>query len=531
MRRPIVICVLLLGWLAVPAGAALQTGAASRGGQFEDPTFRTGAGSGSAADTLHLADLEERAVERDPGQRRLELQETLARVQDRSVEAGWYPSLDLRGEATYQTEVPEVGSLGPRSSTAVPSPPKDQYQIAAEVTQLLWDGGRSERRKTLNRRRLAEEQAAVESSLYALRAAVDRAFFGALIAQERAAQLEVLARDLEARKALVASRARAGAALAADTVALEAERMDVGQRIAEAESARRAAIAVLEDLTGRTIEAGAHLAAPDLASASGALARLIQARAGSPPREPEADQPERRPAKGATGADRAADRVDGAAVEELVVRPEVRRLRRTEHRLEAEARLAETADRPTVQTFVRGAFARPGLNFFDEGFGPFAVGGIRLNWSAWDWGRSDREARSLRIQSQVASSRRASIVEGIERETFEVLHEIDRLEAALKEDTRIVELRASVEETARHRLDRGVILPTQYVDRRTELFRARLNRRRHEVELTRNRVRLLRILGHSLDGARDPGLVRPLEAPGSAEESSSVPDQDDPTNR
>jgi outer membrane protein TolC len=194
----------------------------------------------------------------------------------------------------------------------------------------------------------------------------------------------------------------------------------------------------------------------------------------------------------------------------------------------AEARLAETADRATVQTVGRGAFARPGLNLFDEGFGPFAVAGVRLNWSAWDWGQSDREARSLRIQSQVASSRRASIVEGIERETFDVLHEIDRLEAALEEDARIVELRASVEETARRRLDRGVILPTQYVDRRTELFQARLNRRRHEVELAQHRIRLLRILGHSLEGAQDPGLVRSLDA---TARSTSESERDDPTDR
>jgi outer membrane protein TolC len=35
---------------------------------------------------------------------------------------------------------------------------------------------------------------------------------------------------------------------------------------------------------------------------------------------------------------------------------------------------------PKLGLFVQGGFARPGLNMFDTGFKPYAIGGVQLNW-------------------------------------------------------------------------------------------------------------------------------------------------------
>lgn len=447
-------------------------------------------------DTMSLGVLHDTAQRLDPQARQRALHDRVATLRLQTLDAEWYPDLTLSAQATYQSEVTEIGAGGTGGAPgfSVPDPAHDQYEAAAEVSQMIYDGGRIGRQRRVERARLQEEQAGVETSLFALRESVSRVFFAALLAQERQAQLGVLERDLRSRLRLVQSRSREGAALASEAAAIEAEIIRVRQDLAEAEAARRTSLAVLEALVRRPIAPGTVFSVPRLD------ARVRTARSQLVPTGALAFEETLPPDVSASGR-----------LASLLERPEIERFRHTEERLDAQARLEQTATRPRVSAFVRGVYGKPGLNLFDDSFGPHSVAGIRVSWSAFDRGQSRRAADVRRLQAEIVASTRDAFVDRVRRETFDALYTIDRLHDALDSDAEIVALRESVERTARKQLDEGVLLASEYVDRRTDVFDARVRRSTHRIELAEAQARLLRTLGLPL--GRGPGLDRAVDPP------------------
>jgi len=415
------------------------------------------------------------------------------------VRSDWTPGLRLTAEGTYQTETPTALSAdetaGLPAGITVPEPPRDRYEIALEVEQLLWDGDRVARGERAARAAGAEGAAETRSALYGLREELDRAFFSVLRHRERAEQLRLLLEDLEARRRTLAARVRSGALVPAELAAVDAELVRARQELDAAEAARRTGRERLSRLLAADVEPGAVLSVSDLRagvdSVVGALAR------SAPVRTPQRDS--------------VASEGDPITERPWAHRPEWRRLVRTGSRLRAEAALAEAETRPRVSAFVRGALGRPGLDFFDDAFSPYALIGVRVSWSLFDGGGSDARSRALRLEAATVDAERAALGDLLRRRASAVLPEIRRLARALASDDRLVELQERRLRTARRRLEEGVLLPSEYVERRTDVFEARLRRRTHRVRLAEERARLLRILGRPLPGAEGrPGLVIPL---------------------
>jgi outer membrane protein TolC len=72
---------------------------------------------------------------------------------------------------------------------------------------------------------------------------------------------------------------------------------------------------------------------------------------------------------------------------------------------------------------------------------------------------------------------------------------MDRLEATLATDDRIIALREQVERETRARLQEGVVTAAEYVTRNSELLQARLARATHRVALVQARAHFLATLG------------------------------------
>jgi outer membrane protein TolC len=414
-------------------------------------------------DTLDLATLRAAAEAQDPRAVQPELYVRAAALRIEAIGAEALPQLALTGQATAQSDVPSI-PLGLPDGSA-PAPPLEQARVQVEADWPVYDGGRRARRADLERARLAEQTAGVAVSLYPLREATTEAFFGALLAQTQARTLALAEDDLEARLALLRTQAVEGAALDADVDAVEAERLRVRQRVAEAEARRRAALDVLSGLTGLALGPDATLALPDLAADAG---------------------------------------LDLAAALAAGSRPEFARFAATADRAEAEARLAASAPRPTVSVFGQAGVGRPSpLEFLSDDLAEYALVGVRVRWAPVDWGRSRREAAAARIQADAARAEAEALARQLARDVADDRAEIDRLRAALALDDEIVALRENALHVAARQLDEGVLLPDVYTDRLTDLAEARLARDRHRVELARAQARLLSALGLFPDAPLD----------------------------
>lgn len=450
------------------------------------PAQAADAGSG---DTLRLETLHETAWRLDPRARQIDLHGRAARARLQRIGSRRLPQLELQGRATYQTQVPTAPSTeavgGLPTDVATPEPPRDRYDLALELEQLLYDGGGVSGRESVERARLAERRSETRSSLYGLREELDRAYFTALLQQERAEQLRLLREDLDARRRLVAARVREGSLVPAQLAAVDAERVRVEQDLDEAETGRRAALGRLSRLLDRRIGTGDVLSLPDLSAATDAVLKRLDAHAAGPSG-----------AERARPTGRAEDPPEGgAATAPWSGRPEWTHFERVGERLAAEAALARAENRPRVSAFARGAVGRPGLDFLDDAFGPYASVGVRMRWSFFDGGGSDAADRALRFESRIVEAEQAALGEALRRRADAVVSEIDRIRRALASDDRLVELREQQLRTAERRLEEGVTLPDAFVERRTDAFEARVRRRAHRVQLAEARARLLRTLG------------------------------------
>ena len=336
--------------------------------------------------------------------------------------------------------------------------PKFTYDVSVRVDQRLYDAALQPRRD-LARADLAESQAAVQTKLFTLRQEVNEAFFAAALLQEQIAALDATLKDLEARLEEATARVREGAALAADAAALEAALLQQRQQANAMGANRRAALARLAILTGRTIDADAPMKLPDTAqSVDGVRDALLRERA----------------------------------------RPEYQQFDRARDRAARQQAVAGAADRPQLSAFGRGGFGRPGLDFVSDRPEAYALAGLQLQWKAWTWGTSDRERGVLALQQTIVSAEEAAFTSALGRAIQTDLATIEQLEASLPIDDRILSLREQVERTARVRLGEGAITASEYLDRHTEWLAAQFDRARHRVELAQARVNVQTKLGREV---------------------------------
>ena len=424
----------LLGMAAAPARA-------------QSPRPATGA-------PLQLSTLQREARDADPRVRELDLLSQQTDLRIRNIDVERLPWLGVNGQSQYASDAATAPFNTPSGDPAFAAP-RFTYDASLRVDQRLYDAGIGPRRD-LARADLAESQARVRTSLFALRQEVNDAFFAAALLQEQFGALDATLDDLEMRLRETTTRVREGAALPVEADAIEAALLQQRQQAGALRSSRRAALARLAILTGRAIEPDAMTQLPDTpANVERARDALIRERA----------------------------------------RPEYAQFDRARDKTALQQSVAQAADRPQVSAFGRGGFGRPGLNFVNDHAEAYALAGVQLQWKAWTWGTSDREREVLALQQTIVSAEEAAFTSGLRRAVEADLAAIDHLEAALPIDDRIVSLRESIDRTARVRLGEGAVTASEYLDRRTEWLAAQFDRARHRGELAQARVRVLTTLG------------------------------------
>jgi outer membrane protein TolC len=407
-----------------------------------------------SGEPLQLATLQREARDADARAREIDLLARQSELRVRNIEADRLPAVGALGQSQYQSDVPTAPFLLPNGQPAF-APPKFTYDASLRVDQRLFDPSLTPRVDEAHAE-LAESQARVRTSLFALRAEVNEAFFTAALMQEQIGAVSATIDSLEGRLREMNVRVQQGTALGGESAAIEATVIQNRQRVDELNASRTAALARLALLTRRSIDPDARLVLPQLETAAAA----------------------------------ARDTLD-----RLRARPEYEQFDRTRDRVARQQQLAAAADRPQLSAFGRVGYGRPGLDFINDRAETYGLAGVQLQWKAWTWGASDRERDALALQQSIVNAEEQAFASGVRRATETDLAAIDRLERALAADDRIVALREGIERAAKLRLQEGVTTAADYLDRNAEMLGAQFDRARHRVELAHARARLLTTLG------------------------------------
>lgn len=406
------------------------------------------------AQPIELGALQDAARSTDPRLQQLQLEAEQLELRLANIVAERRPSIAVEGQAQYQSDVIQIPLRSPDGSP-VPSPPKDTWDASVRLEQMILDPS-VRARVAAERARLAEQNARVETALYAIRQEVNEAFFAAASLQEREAQVETAITDLEARLEDTRIRVAEGVALPGDAATIEAALLARRQDKLQLHAQRNGALGRLAELTGQTITPSSELTLPDHSAAVGrATADIAQLRA----------------------------------------RPEYEQFARTKDRLAAQMDVVETRGEPRVSAYGRAGYGKPGLNPLSTGFDTYLLAGVRLQWKPWDWGVAAREKKQLELQQQTVESEEDAFARNLRKSIQNDVAAISQLTEVLALDARIVELRELIERETRARYQERAVTAAEMVDKTTDVLEARLLRAVHQVELAQARARMLTVLG------------------------------------
>lgn len=408
----------------------------------------------AAQDSLHLGALHRAATDADPRLRQLELQQSQSELRLRNLAAERLPAFLLEGVAQYQSDIVTVPLRSP-SGQPLLEPEHEIFDARLNVQQSIFDPSLAPRR-AMEHAQLAEAQARVRTSLFALRQEVNDAFFAAALLQERAAAIASTITDLERRLGEAAIRVREGAALPSDTAALRAALLQRRQESLEIRANRGAALARLAVLRGTPIADNAPLVLPVLADAVVLIRDSLAA---------------------------------------LRTRPEYEQFARSRDRLTRQESVVTASTQPRLSAFGRAGYGRPGLNMLGNEFDTYWLAGVQVQWAPWTWGRTRREREALAVQRRLVATEEAAFGEALRRGIQVDLAAIDRFDSTLAIDREIVALREQIERETQVRFGEGVVTAAEYVDRSTDVLDARVAYAVHRVEQAQARARLLTTLG------------------------------------
>lgn len=363
----------------------------------------------------------------------------------------WIPQVQLSGQATYQSATPSYpdafSAMMQANGIEMSGISKDQYKIAIDVSQQIWDGGKSKAERSIAEAEAEEQRRKVDISLYELQSRIDNIYFGILLLDERRTQSKALIEMLESNLNRMRSYYKNGMAMQSDVDIIEAELLTARQVLGQIESSRANYRRMLELFIGQPLTAD----------------RL------------------ERPAE-ANVASRAS------------ARPELTLFNAQENRLEAQRKAINSSVMPRFSAFAQGYYGYPGLNMFKSmtstEWSLNAIVGVRMSWNIGALYTRKNNLEKINIaQRQIATGREIFLFNTALQMTQDD-GEIERLRKAVEDDGRIVELRQRVRKAAESQLENGVIDATDLLRKITEETTAIQSRSTHEIELLQAIYRL-----------------------------------------
>ncbi|MEJ2540661.1 MAG: TolC family protein [Gemmatimonadota bacterium] len=368
----------------------------------------------------------------------------------------------LGADAGYQSEVVEI----PVPGAGIDPPPNERYEARLRADWALWDGGATGARQESVIAEAGSDQASLRAELEELRSRVSDAFFSAVLLGEQLSETRLLLEDLDARLGEARARVEEGAALPGDTAALRAELLGARLSRDRLVSERELALGLLARLTHRPLSPSTVLVLPRVEPA---VHRTLSRLEDLPPGASLPDSLRSHPRFATFEAARAVQ--------------------------EARLALSDARRSPRIGAFGQLAWGNPGDRQFSENPHEYWRAGLQVEWRPWDWGRPDGEAREVRLRQRIIDTREAAFADALLRAVEAPVRRMAFLRRALDIDAEIIALREQVERQARAQWDERALPAWAYTDARTDVLEARLALRRHRVELVREQVRTLTILG------------------------------------
>ncbi len=404
-----------------------------------------------AGDTLSLARCWELGQAAFPLTGNKALLDESLQLKLKSLTTNYYPQLSVIAQASYQSEVTSIDLSNIPFPIDIATPAKDQYKLALDVQQTIYDAGGTKHSKAVERLGNKEAQYSNQADWHSMKQQIQQIYFAGLLYQSQKKVINLLLETLKENIAVAESAVRNGFLAQRDLNLLKVEQLNAEQQQTEAQHNVEACLKMLEQLTQSTFATTTTLEMPAAAN-------------------PESDV------------------LNNQRAELFALDARRERLLATKELLNAEIT-------PRIGLFGQAGYGRPGLNMLSTDFDPYYIVGVRLSWTPWNWGSTQKNKKIQDTQAKIVANQQAAFDERVRTQAWSARYEIYKQEKLVTQDLEIVALREKITRESASQLRNGAITTSDYIKDLNAEMTARINAEIHTIRFVKSQLEYRLTLG------------------------------------
>lgn len=344
---------------------------------------------------------------------------------------GYVPKIIFSGRASYQSDVTKI----PFDFPGIPTLSNDQYRIAVDVVQPLWDGGKISAEKSRIESEKKVEQDSLNVQLYSLKSRINQLFFGILLIDEQIKQNDIYIQDILRTYKTVENSIKNGVAKRSDLDRVKLEQIKAEQRKQQLLSAKKSYVILLEAITGRKID--------------------------GPLKRPEVYEP----------------------VDYTIYRPELKLFSSQSEMLESQKKMVKSSYMPVFDVFFTAGYGRPGFDMLQDTFQTYYIAGVQFQWPLMGFYTADKTNKLIDLNKMKINVDKETFLFNVNQDIAKQKNEIERIKKLIVYDNEIIELRRNIRKSSINAVKGGTMSVNDYMEEVSAEHVAVQTKILHEIEL------------------------------------------------
>ena len=365
-----------------------------------------------------------------------------------NIQTAYLPQLSFGAQATYQSDVTSVPISLPNLKINPLS--KDQYKLVADISQLIYDGGNNRVQKEMQQSSFKVEDQKIEVQLYQLKDRIQQLYLGILLLEEQEKLTRLTKDNITAGLNVVKAQVQNGTALKSTQWVLEAQELQLQQRINEMSLNREQLLKVMTLFIHRELPASIKFVMPT----------IVQTIASN------------------------------------INRPELQLFAYQKDLLNAQTNLIKAKDAPKLSLFAQTGYGKPGLNMLKNEFSTYGIGGVKLNWNISRVYTSKKEKQIVAISKSINDIQKDIFLLNTNAQLIQQQSEIEKAKSNVSIDEKIISLRENVSASSKAQLQNGVINSNDYLREIIAEDIAKSNFILHKIQLVQAQLNYKSISGN-----------------------------------
>lgn len=357
---------------------------------------------------ITLEECQQRARDNYPLIKQFELIESSKKYDVENLSKKYLPQIVLNTQASLQSEV--IALPIHIQGVEFPEKSKDQYKIALDITQSIWDGGTTKSEKLISIANSNIKKQKIEVELFLIKDRVNQLYFGILSINKQLGILDIYNETLKTNREFVEALCKNGVALSSDIDIITVELINNEQKKIELQSLKAIYQKILSGFINQKLTEQTIYNIPE------------------------------------TNVD----------LSSTLIRPEISLFNQERLLLDAQTSSINAKNMPNLSLFAQGGYGRPGLNIMSNDFDFWAIGGIRVSWNFGNLYTRKREKRIIRINKSIIDTDEETFRFNNNNQQIKYVEEITKNKLLINKDDEIIKLRNKVRLASENRYKNGV---------------------------------------------------------------------------